>query len=93
MKSWYKAWYGKDYQDDDSYQPMMRDLSSLSGAELDRAFLEDMIMHHMGALMMAQAVASNIEHDEMRALAEAIAETQSAEIIQMRTLLKQIPAN
>ena len=90
MKAWYKAWYGKDYVDDKSYKPMMRDLSSLSGAALDKVFLEDMIMHHMGALMMAQAVAPYTEHTEVKSLVEAIAKTQSDEIITMRILLKQL---
>jgi uncharacterized protein (DUF305 family) len=89
MKSWYRTWYGEDYKDDGKYQPMMRDLTPLSGAELDKAFLEDMIMHHMGALMMAQQVSASIEHTEIRSLAENIAKTQSEEIITMRILLKQ----
>jgi uncharacterized protein (DUF305 family) len=90
MKSWYRTWYGEPFKDDGSYKPMMRDLSALSGTELDRAFLQDMIMHHMGALMMAQAVSAHTEHDEVKALVEAIAKTQSAEIITMRVLLRQI---
>ncbi|MEN9920985.1 MAG: hypothetical protein RL538_878 [Candidatus Parcubacteria bacterium] len=89
MKSWYKIWYSEDYKDDGSYKPMMRDLTALSGKELDKAFLEDMIMHHMGALMMAQQVAQRVEHTEIQTLTEAIAKTQSAEIIDMRILLKQ----
>ncbi len=90
MKSWYRTWYGEDYKDDGKYKPMMRDLASLSDTELDRAFLDDMIMHHMGALMMAQQVANNIEHTEIRTLAENIAKTQSEEIITMRILLKKL---
>ena len=90
MKSWYQSWYGKEYQADGSYEPMMRDLSKLSGNALDKAFVEDMIQHHMGALMTNQKVVPNIEHDEIKTLATAIAETQSAEIITMRILLKQL---
>ncbi|HEY0964311.1 MAG TPA: DUF305 domain-containing protein [Candidatus Paceibacterota bacterium] len=90
MQRWYKEWYGVDYKNAETYQPMMQDLSILSGEELDRVFLQDMIMHHMGALMMAQHVAVNIQHEEMQALAENIAETQSAEIITMRMILKKM---
>lgn len=91
MKTWYKNWYGVDYKDDGSYKPMMRSaLSTLSGNALDRAFLEDMIQHHMGALMMGQSVVANLQHKEVEDLAKAIAETQSSEIITMRILLKQI---
>lgn len=90
MKAWYLAWYGKDYVSDNSYQPMMRDLSALSGASLDRRFLEDMTMHHMGAIMMAESVETHIEHQEVKDLADAIGKTQSAEIELMRDLLTKI---
>ncbi len=87
MKSWYQAWYGTSYQPSGTYKPMMRDLANLSGQELDRAFLEDMVMHHMGAIMMAHSVQSYIQHDEVRTLTSAIIRTQSDEIGQMRRML------
>ncbi len=90
MKTWYTDWYGESYIAKSDYVPMMPDLSTLSGKELDRAFLEGMIEHHMGALMMAQQVSRSVEHPEITALIQAIAETQSAEIINMRILLKQV---
>lgn len=86
MKSWYQMWYGTPYQPSGNYEPMMRDLSKLSGNELDKVFLEDMVMHHMGAIMMAHSVQSYIEHDEVRNLTKAIIETQSEEIQLMRKL-------
>lgn len=89
MKSWYANWYKTPYTES-AYTPMMRDLTSLSGAELDRAYLEDMIEHHMTALEKAQSVAPQATHQETIDLAKVIAETQSAEIITMRTLLKQM---
>lgn len=90
MKSWYKTWYGVDYQDDGSYKAMMGSLTNLSGNKLDRAFLEGMIEHHMAALMMGQSIVPNIQHAEVEGLAKAIAESQSSQIITMRILLKQI---
>jgi uncharacterized protein (DUF305 family) len=91
MKTWYKNWYGVDYKDDGTYKPMMRsDLSTLSGNALDRAFLEDMINHHMSALMMNQTVVPNLQHKELTDLVKNIAETQSSEIITMRIMQKQI---
>ncbi len=86
MKSWYEAWYGTPYLSSVNYQPMMRDLTNLSGVELDKVFLEDMIMHHMGAIMMAHSVQGYIEHDEVQDLAETIIETQTEEIQLMRRL-------
>ncbi len=54
MQRWYEDWYSEPLPTVD-YVPMMRDLSSLSGAALDRAFLEDMIAHHEGAIAMAKS--------------------------------------
>lgn len=88
MKQWYRDWYGVDYAVNGEYMPMMRDLSQLSGETLDRTFLEDMIMHHMGAIMMAQSVQPYIEHSEIETLTRAIVTTQSAEIQQMRAMLR-----
>lgn len=90
MKAWYQTWYGTSYTDNGSYTPMMRELENLSGAELDKAFLEDMIHHHMGAIMMARSVEPHIEHEEIRTLAENIIKTQSDEISQMQTLRKNL---
>jgi uncharacterized protein (DUF305 family) len=91
MKQWYQEWYGVEYiQQADEYQPMMRELAGLSGAALDTRFLEDMIMHHMGAMMMARSVQPYIEHSEVTDLANAIAKTQSAEIQLMEQLLRDI---
>lgn len=88
MKGWYEVWYGIPYTANNFYKPMMRDLSGLEGAALDRAFLEDMVMHHMGAIMMAQSVGAHIEHSEIQTLAETIVRTQSNEITYMRQLLE-----
>lgn len=90
MKSWYKNWYGEDYTDKKTYVPMMRDLSKLSGADLDTAFLDDMIMHHMGAVMMAKSVVPHIEHVEITTLSQTIISSQTAEIDTMRSLLTDL---
>ncbi|HKL04067.1 MAG TPA: DUF305 domain-containing protein [Cryomorphaceae bacterium] len=90
MKQWYEDWYGEPYTDNGDYMPMMRELEDLSGAELDRVFLEDMIGHHMGAIMMARSVQPYIEHDEIAELTQAIVSTQSAEIAQMRQMLQSL---
>ncbi len=86
MKTWYQVWYRTPYQPSGNYKPMMRDLSKLNGKELDKVFLEDMVMHHMGAIMMAHSVQGYIEHDEVQNLTNAIIQTQSEEIQLMRRL-------
>ena len=88
MKSWYQAWYGTPYQPSSNYTPMMRELDNLSGSTIDRVFLEDMIGHHMGAIMMARSVQPYIEHTEIAELADAVVSTQSAEIMLMRSMLQ-----
>ena len=90
MKTWYKNWYGVDYVDNGMYQPMMRPLANLSGAELDKVFLTDMVKHHMMAIMMAKSVDAHIEHNEIKTLSAAIQTSQSAEITQMQNLLKTL---
>lgn len=89
MRTWYKAWYGTPYTDTGEYEPMMRELAELEGPALDRAFLEDMIPHHMGAIMMARSIQPHIEHEEIAALTEDIVRTQSAEIEIMQNLLSK----
>jgi len=53
MTAWLSDWYPEQSTTVD-YRPMMRDLSGLSGDRLDRAFLQDMVGHHMAAVMMSQ---------------------------------------
>ncbi|QQR65409.1 DUF305 domain-containing protein [Candidatus Kaiserbacteria bacterium] len=88
MKNWYEEWFGEKYADNGKYMPMMRELKNLSGAQLDQVFLEDMIGHHMGAIMMAHSVEPYITHNEITELTEAIISSQSAEIAQMRKMLQ-----
>ena len=52
MTGWPAGWYPQ--QPRPGYRPMMRDLSALSGDDLDRAFLTDMVPHHMSAVMMSR---------------------------------------
>lgn len=91
MKTWYQDWYGTAYvANPDNYKPMMRDLSKLSGAALDKVFLEDMIMHHQGAVMMAQSVQPYVAHKQITDLTQAIVETQTAEILLMERIISEL---
>ena len=88
MEGWLAEWY-PDEQSDESYEPMMRDLSGLSGDRLDRVFLEDMIGHHMAAVMMSQQllVRDRADHEEVARLARTIRADQMREIWWMRERL------
>ncbi len=89
MKEWLAAWSpGRDTRV--NYDPMMRDLTGLSGAALDRAFLDDMIPHHMMAVMMSQQflMADLADHDEVVPFAKNIRDTQHNEIQTMAGWLR-----
>jgi uncharacterized protein (DUF305 family) len=90
MKRWYENWYGQPYADTGTYTPMMRELASLNGTELDKVFLTDMIMHHRGAIMMARSVEIYVTHDELSKLTKDIIRTQSEEIEVMEHLLSHL---
>lgn len=81
MTIWLESWYpDRNHQVD--YQPMMRDLDTLKGDELDQAFLEDMIPHHMTAIMMSQQLLNRglAEHEVVNNLARSISSSQRTEI-------------
>jgi uncharacterized protein (DUF305 family) len=88
MEGWLDEWY-PDEDPDEAYEPMMRDLSGLSGDRLDRVFLEDMIGHHMVAVMMSQQllVRDRADHEEVGRLARTIRADQMREIWWMRERL------
>ena len=90
MQQWLDEWY-PDRGEAPAYDPMMRDLEDLSGDQLDRVFLEDMVGHHMAAVMMSQRLLMQdlAEHDEVADLAEDIRDEQHAEIFQMQQWLRE----
>jgi uncharacterized protein (DUF305 family) len=84
MTDWLASWYPQ--QPPPGYRPMMTDLSTLSGDDLDRAFLTEMIPHHMSAVMMSQRllVSGGALHPEVAAFAGTVRDTQRDEIVLMR---------
>jgi uncharacterized protein (DUF305 family) len=89
MQTWLKEWYpGQSTKVE--YTPMMRDLTKLKGNDLDRAFLEDMRMHHMGAIMMSNQLLNHGlgKHNEVKTLATNISTSQRQEIVQMQAWLR-----
>jgi uncharacterized protein (DUF305 family) len=49
----------------------------------DRAFIDEMVPHHQGAIRMARALEAKVQDPEVKRLAEAIIRTQSSEIRRM----------
>jgi uncharacterized protein (DUF305 family) len=58
----------------------MSSLSSKAGDEFDKAFIQEMIVHHEGAIDMAQLALQNAGHQEIKDLAKNIIAAQDAEI-------------
>ncbi|HEX2864693.1 MAG TPA: DUF305 domain-containing protein [Deinococcales bacterium] len=85
LKGWLAAWYPKA-TGSANYSPMMRDLSGLKGDALDQAFLEDMIPHHMQAVMMSMhlLMLGQGVHPQLVSFAQNVASAQAKEVGQMR---------
>lgn len=99
MKSWLKEW-GIPYDDSmpgdtggmNQGGGMMSDedmaaLDSAVGTDAARLFLEGMIEHHQGAIVMAQTELDNGENADALALAQTISDAQTAEIATMQGIL------
>lgn len=67
-----------------SMEDMTNELKNKSGDEFDKAFLEQMIVHHQGAIDMANIVLQKSSRPELRKLAEEIIAAQTKEINQMK---------
>lgn len=63
---------------------MTGNLEGKAGAAFEQAFLEEMIVHHEGAVVMAQMVLEKTERPELVQLANDIISAQTSEIALMR---------
>ncbi|MCT7658923.1 DUF305 domain-containing protein [Mycobacterium deserti] len=66
----------------------MTKLQSLRGQEFDTLWLQSMIAHHEGAIEMAKAEVANGANEDAKRMAQTIADTQQAEIGQMKRMLE-----
>jgi uncharacterized protein (DUF305 family) len=65
----------------------MQALEDATGVEASRLFLEQMIVHHEGAIEMAQTEVDNGQNADVIALAEDIIASQTTEITTMEDIL------
>lgn len=65
----------------------MKALQDASGADAQALYLTQMIMHHEGAIAMAQAELRDGKNADALALADGIVRSQGSEIAQMKNLL------
>jgi uncharacterized protein (DUF305 family) len=68
----------------------MAALESATGNEAARLFLEQMIVHHQGAITMAESEVNNGQNPDVMDLAQQVIDGQTAEITTMQELLGQL---
>ncbi|SBS71797.1 DUF305 domain-containing protein [uncultured Microbacterium sp.] len=99
MRSWLEEWnvdYDKDSMGGMGHgDGMMSDgdmtaLEDASGAKAARLFLEQMIVHHEGAIDMGEMALRGAQNPDVIALIDKIIADQTAEIATMRDLLEAL---
>jgi len=85
--------YGDDIIDEDgamihAMDEMMLGFRDKTGEEYEEAFLRGMIVHHFGAVRMAEELLGETERPELRAFAQNIIDAQSEEIDTMKGWLE-----
>lgn len=85
MRAWREAWY-PDLPPTEGLHLHMgpMQVADDNSRPYDLRFIEAMIPHHEGAIEMARDALKNTSRAEIRALAQAILDTQQAEIEQMK---------
>lgn len=66
---------------------MTEGLDGLRGDAFDKAFVEMMIVHHQGAVDMAELIPANARHEELKKLGKDIITAQTQEITMMKQWL------
>ncbi|MFY9227821.1 MAG: DUF305 domain-containing protein [Candidatus Microsaccharimonas sp.] len=91
MSSWYKEWGYPSSDMDDSAMGVMNNMAGMTtelegktGDEFDKAFIEQMIMHHQSAINMAAPGEKNAQRQEVKDLTKAIVSAQTKEIEQLK---------
>jgi len=92
MKQWREKWFTGKPSAMNMEMPGMKEsmdmdmgkLATAQGKDFDDAFVEMMIPHHQGAVMMAQEALQKAEHGEIKTLAEQIIKAQQTEMKMMR---------
>jgi len=95
MTSWQKDWgypsTSSDNMTDHGAMGMMNNMANMTaelegktGDEFDKAFIEQMIMHHQSAIDMAAPGEQNAQRQEVKDLTKAIVAAQTKEIQQMK---------
>jgi uncharacterized protein (DUF305 family) len=79
---------GETMSMEDMMASMNAELEGKTGDAFDQAFISEMIMHHQGAVEMAELALTNAKHQEIKDLANAIISAQNKEIADMKAWQK-----
>jgi len=74
---------------DMSMSDMTASLKNKTGDDFDKAFISEMIVHHQGAIDMANLAKQNAKHEEIKNLANDIINAQTKEINEMKSWQQQ----
>ncbi|MFN8015441.1 MAG: DUF305 domain-containing protein [Acidimicrobiia bacterium] len=72
-----------------SMSEMTSQMKDLNGDKFDAKFIEMMIVHHQGAIDMAELIPSRAKHQEIKDLGKAIIKAQTGEIKDMKKWQKE----
>lgn len=67
-----------------SMNDMMKYMEGKTGDEFDRAFLDSMMVHHQGAIQMAEKVKTGTKRPELMKMADDIINAQTSEVDMMQ---------
>lgn len=92
MNGWLESWGASGSMDGMDMGGTMSDadmaaLKAASGSEANKLFLEQMTVHHEGAIDMAKTELQDGQNADALALAQKIVDDQTAEIARMKDLL------
>lgn len=87
LEAWRRAWYPEFPPTDGMAMPLAMGpgLSADAAVPFDHRFIDAMIPHHEGAIVMATTARTAAEHAEIREFAERIVTSKQAEIDTMKT--------
>lgn len=97
LHTWLQKWYGAVPSRAhlmlmmDDLKPMLGAMQDAAARDADRAFLEQMIAHHEGAVRMAEFALARAVKPELKRFADDVIRGQSAEIARYRIMLAQRP--
>lgn len=80
MRGWLRDWFNEEYAINSNYMPMMGDLRTFEGNDLEKVYVEGMIRHHQGAIEMARKVLDVNPRPEVKNMADGIISVQQSEV-------------